>query len=128
MEVLKRKKMYEAQRDAAAAQGFNVEQTAFAIDTVKDTQTTVAAMQAASQVHLLSPTAPHTLSLHSFLDPRASQTLKVEQAKIDVDDIEDMADDLSEMMDESESLCNRGPSFSFLSVGPHFQLLADHCR
>ena len=37
--------MYEGQRDQMAAQGFNVEQTAFAIDTVKDTQNTVLAMK-----------------------------------------------------------------------------------
>ena len=49
LETLKRKKMYESQRDQMAGQAFNVEQTAFAIETVKDTQTTVFAMKAAAQ-------------------------------------------------------------------------------
>ena len=49
LETLKRKKMYEQQRDQMAGQAFNVEQTAFAIETVKDTQTTVFAMKAAAQ-------------------------------------------------------------------------------
>ena len=47
METLKRKKMYEKQRDQVAGQQFNIDQTAFAIDSIKDTQTTVAAMKAA---------------------------------------------------------------------------------
>ena len=37
--------MYEGQRDQMAAQAFNIEQTAFAIETVKDTQNTVLAMK-----------------------------------------------------------------------------------
>lgn len=41
IETLKRKKMYEQQRDQMAAQQFNIEQTSFAIDSVKDTATTV---------------------------------------------------------------------------------------
>lgn len=41
MECLKRKKMYEQQRDQVAGQQFNIEQTSFAIDSIKDTATTV---------------------------------------------------------------------------------------
>lgn len=41
MECLKRKKMYEQQRDQMAGQQFNIEQTSFAIDSIKDTATTV---------------------------------------------------------------------------------------
>lgn len=37
--------MYENQRDQMSAQAFNVEQTSFAIDTVKDTHVTIAAMK-----------------------------------------------------------------------------------
>ena len=63
--------MYEAQRDQMAAQAFNIDQTAFAIETVKSTQTTISAMKA------------------------ASKTLKVEQKKINLSEIEDMQDDLA---------------------------------
>merc|ERR1719420_1679384 len=49
MAVLKRKRMYENQRDQLAGQAFNVEQTNFAIESVKDTLTTVDAMKAASK-------------------------------------------------------------------------------
>ena len=38
METLKRKKMYEGQRDQLAGQQFNIEQTSFTIDSIKDTQ------------------------------------------------------------------------------------------
>lgn len=62
--------MYEGQRDAMAAQAFNIDQTAFAIDTVKDTHTTVAAMKA------------------------ATVTLKQENKKVNLGEIEDMQDDL----------------------------------
>jgi charged multivesicular body protein 5 len=69
--VLQRKKMYQNQRDMMAGQAFNVEQTSFAIDSVKDTQTTVFAMKA------------------------AAKTLKAEQKKIKLSEIEDMQDDLT---------------------------------
>ena len=38
MDCLKRKRMYENQRDSLRNQQFNVDQTSFAIDTVKNTQ------------------------------------------------------------------------------------------
>jgi charged multivesicular body protein 5 len=62
--------MYEQQRDQLAAQGFNIEQTDFAIETVKSTQTTIAAMK------------------------DATKTLKTENKKINLNDIENMQDDL----------------------------------
>lgn len=49
LETLKRKKMYESQRDQMAGQAFNIEQTAFAIESIKDTQTTIFAMKAAAK-------------------------------------------------------------------------------
>jgi charged multivesicular body protein 5 len=70
MEVLKRKRMYEQQRDSISNQQFNIDQTAFAINTVKDTQTTVAAMKV------------------------AAKTLKFENKKIDINDLENMQDDM----------------------------------
>ncbi|KAJ1458560.1 Snf7 family [Pelagophyceae sp. CCMP2097] len=76
MAVLKRKKMYEQQRDQMAGQAFNIEQTNFAIDSVKDTITTVDAMRQASKV------------------------LKKEIKKVNVDGIEDLQDDLADMMED----------------------------
>lgn len=76
MAVLKRKKMYEQQRDQLVGQAFNLEQTNFAIDSVKDTITTVDAMKA------------------------ASKTLKTEFKKVDIDKIDDLQDDLADMMEE----------------------------
>lgn len=40
MDILKRKKMYEGQRDQLMNQQFNIDQTSFAIASVKDTQVT----------------------------------------------------------------------------------------
>lgn len=62
--------MYETQRDQLANQQFNIDQTAFAIDSVKNTQTTVAAMK------------------------EASKTLKKEQKKINLNEIENMQDEM----------------------------------
>jgi len=70
MDALKRKKMYETQRDQLSNQAFNIEQTVFAIETVKSTQITVAAMK------------------------DASKQLKAENTKINLNEIEDMQDDL----------------------------------
>lgn len=68
--------MYESQRDQLAGQQFNIDQTSFAIETVKNTQTTVAAMSA------------------------AAKQLKVENKKIDLNEIEDTMDDMEEMLED----------------------------
>ena len=71
-----------------SAQSFNLEQTNFALDTVKDTQETVAAMKG------------------------AAKALKVEQKKINIDEVEDCQDDLAEMMfDMNEIQESLGRSF-----------------
>ena len=62
--------MYEAQRDQLANQAFNIDQTSFAIETVKNTQITVSAMKS------------------------AAKTLKAEQKKINLNELEDMQDDM----------------------------------
>lgn len=49
LRVLKQKKMYDKQRDTLYNQSFNVDQTRFALQNVKDTVTTVAAMKSASK-------------------------------------------------------------------------------
>lgn len=76
MDLLKRKRMYEGQRDQLAGQQFNLDQTVFALESVKDSHTTIAAMQA------------------------ASKQLKKEHGKIDIDKIEDMNDDLADMFED----------------------------
>lgn len=78
--TLKRKKMYESQRDSMVSQAFNVEQTAFAIETMQDTQVAVSAMK------------------------DATKTLQMEQQKISLDEIEDMQDDLFDLLEEQEEI------------------------
>jgi len=76
MDTLKRKRMYESQRDQLANQQFNVDQTAFAISSVKDAQTTITAMQA------------------------ATKTLKAEHKKIKIADIDNMQDEMEDMLED----------------------------
>jgi charged multivesicular body protein 5 len=76
LDVLKRKRMYESQRDQLSNQVFNLDQTAFAIETVKATQVTVQAMKSAATV------------------------LKAENQKISLDEIEDMQDDMEELLED----------------------------
>lgn len=80
MDCLKRKRMYEQQRDQMMNQQFNIDQTSFAIETIKSTQTTVAAMK------------------------EASKTLKKEQKKINLNDLENMQDDMEGLYSISVSL------------------------
>lgn len=80
VQALKRKKMYEKQRDGMMATNFNMEQTNFAIQSVKDTQTTVEAMKT------------------------AAVTLREEQKKLDIDAIEDMHDDFAELLEENDEV------------------------
>lgn len=77
MEVLKRKKMYENQRDQLAGQQFNIDQAAFGIESAKATVSTVAAMKAASVE--MKHTMKHDLN---------------------ISDVDELADDMAEMMDE----------------------------
>jgi charged multivesicular body protein 5 len=77
MDVLKRKKMYESQRDQLAGQQFNIDQAAFGIESAKSTVSTVAAMKAAN-VEL-------------------KRTMKYD---LNIEDVEELADDMAELMDE----------------------------
>jgi len=77
MEVLKRKRMYEQQRDMVAGQQFNIDQAAFGIESAKTNVQTVAAMKAANK--------------------QLQSTMKND---LKIDDIEDMADDMAEMMED----------------------------
>lgn len=65
--------MYEGQRDQMANQQFNVDQTSFAIETVRSTQTTVSTMKA------------------------AAKTLKKENKKINLAELEDLQDEMEGM-------------------------------
>ena len=80
METLKRKKMYEQQRDMVSAQQFNLDSTAFMMESVKDTQNVVAALKA------------------------ASVQVKAEHKKIDINEIEDMQDDLEDMFEDMNEI------------------------
>jgi len=77
MEILKRKKMYEGQRDMVAGQQFNIDQASFGIESAKANVQTIAAMKGANQ--------------------EIKNTMK---KQLNIDDVDDLADDMAEMMDE----------------------------
>ncbi|KAI9477578.1 Vacuolar protein-sorting-associated protein 60 [Coemansia sp. RSA 989] len=80
MQVLQQKKKYEAQRDNLLQQSFNMESTAFAMDNVKNTMTTVQAMQ------------------------DANKELKKQYKNIDVDKIYDIQDEMSDLMEQANEV------------------------
>ena len=80
--------MYETQRDQMSNQQFNVDQTSFAIETVRSTQTTVAVMKT------------------------AAKTLKKENKKINLSELEDMQDE----MEGLNSFIHNIPLLRFLHV------------
>uniref|UniRef100_K3X432 Charged multivesicular body protein 5 n=1 Tax=Globisporangium ultimum (strain ATCC 200006 / CBS 805.95 / DAOM BR144) TaxID=431595 RepID=K3X432_GLOUD len=80
MQTLKRKKMYEQQRDNLTAQSFNIEQASFAIETSKDTLDTVAAMKS------------------------AVVQLKTETKKINIDELEDVQDDMADLLEDMNEI------------------------
>ncbi len=86
MDVLKRKRMYESQRDQLAGQQFNIESASFAIDSAKDTVTTIAAMK------------------------NANTQLKKQYKEFNIDQIEDITDDLAVSTGDAPRL------YSILSV------------
>ncbi|KAL7684879.1 putative Snf7 family protein [Plasmopara halstedii] len=80
MQTLKRKKMFEAQRDKLHAQSYNIEQTSFAIETSKDAITTVAAIKS------------------------AAVQLKTETQRINVAELENVQDDISDLMEDMNEI------------------------
>lgn len=66
LRVLKQKKQYEAQRDQLTTQSFNMEQSNYAIQSMKDTKTTLDAMKG------------------------GLKEMKKEYKKMDIDKIEDL--------------------------------------
>lgn len=80
MACLKKKRAYENQRDQLAGQQFNIEQADFAIESAKDTVTTVAAMKA------------------------ANTQLKKQYKEFNIDEIEDITDDMADMMEDMNEI------------------------
>lgn len=77
MRLLQQKKMYEQQRGAMMAQSFNMEQAAFATESLKSNVDTVAAMQA------------------------SAKEMRKAYKNINLAKVEDVQDELAEMMAES---------------------------
>jgi len=77
LDVLKRKRMYESQRDTAAAQQFNIDQTAFSLESSKATVSTIAAMKSANK-----------------------ELKAVIRKDLDIDAVDDLADEMAELMDD----------------------------
>jgi len=80
LNILKQRKMYENQRGNLMTQSFNMEQTNFSTQMLKDTQTTVAAMKL------------------------GVKEMKKEYGKVNIDQIEDLQDDLSDMMEQANEV------------------------
>ena len=77
MEVLKRKRMYEQQRDMIAGQQFNIDQASFGIESAKASIQTVAAMKAANK-----------------------EFKQVMKHNLDVDEVDGLAEDMAELMED----------------------------
>eukprot|EP00922_Rhytidocystis_sp_ex-Travisia-forbesii_P029141 GHVS01042676.1.p1 GENE.GHVS01042676.1~~GHVS01042676.1.p1 ORF type:complete len:237 (+),score=41.00 GHVS01042676.1:195-905(+) len=78
--ILKRKKMYEAQRDQLMGTQMNLEQSQFATDQLQTTALTVEAMKTAS-VHL-----------------------KAEYKKMNIDDVERVQDDMADLLFDQQEI------------------------
>jgi len=81
MDVLKRKRMYETQRDQLMGQQFNIDQAAFATENMAATVDSVAAMKAAN-----------------------TELKKAMKKNFDVDAVDDLADDMAELMDDMNEM------------------------
>jgi len=80
MQAMKRKKMYEAQRDQMMNQSFNMEQTQFTSQTIQDTHLQIKAIKG------------------------ANAAMKQQFQELDIGEIEDLQDDLQEMLDEANEI------------------------
>ena len=80
MRVLKQKKQYENQREMISQQSFNMDQTNYTIQSLKDTQNTVTAMKA------------------------ANKQMKKEFKKTNIDKIHDLYDEMEDMMEDANEI------------------------
>jgi len=80
LRVLKQKRMYENQRDQLSQQSFNMEQSNYALQTMKDTKTTVDAMK------------------------MGLKEMKREYKKLDINKIDDLQDDMEDMLDQANEV------------------------
>lgn len=80
LRVLKQKKIYEGQREALMNQSFNIEQQNMAIQTMRDTKTTMTAMQ------------------------MGLKEMKKEFKKVDLNKIENMQDDLADILEQANEV------------------------
>jgi len=80
LKVLKQKKMYEGQRDQLSNQAFNMEQATFASQSMKDTVVTVSAMKS------------------------ANTEMKKQFKQIDINDIENLQDDMTDLLDQNNEI------------------------
>ncbi|RCN52897.1 SNF7 family protein [Ancylostoma caninum] len=80
LRVLKQKRMYENQKGQLDQQAFNMDQSNFAIQGMKDNQVTLAAMQA------------------------GLRTMQKEYKKINIDKIEDLQDQMEDMLDMNNEI------------------------
>jgi len=78
--ILKQKKMYEAQKEQTMNQAFNMEQVKFAQEGLKDSASTVAAMK------------------------EANKALKKDFKKISVSQVEDITDDMADLLEQAEEI------------------------
>lgn len=78
--ALQQRKLYEQQIQQMRQQSFNMEQTAFATESLKDTQTTVKAMQ------------------------YAAKDMKRQMRTVNVGKVEDLQDELQELMESSNEI------------------------
>merc|ERR1712113_1258000 len=80
LRVLKQKKSYEAQSENLRNQAFNMEQTNYATQSLKDTKTTVNAMKL------------------------GVKEMKKEFKNVNIDQIEDLQDDLADMLEDANEV------------------------
>uniref|UniRef100_A0A3Q3W8Z3 Charged multivesicular body protein 5 n=1 Tax=Mola mola TaxID=94237 RepID=A0A3Q3W8Z3_MOLML len=80
MRVLKQKRMYESQKDQLMQQSFNMEQTNYTIQNLKDTKTTVDAMKV------------------------GLKDMKKAYKNVKIDKIEDLQDQLEDMMEDANEI------------------------
>ncbi|EGC32971.1 hypothetical protein DICPUDRAFT_56726 [Dictyostelium purpureum] len=78
--VLQQKKMYERQRDQMANTSFNMEQTKFATESMRDTITTVAAMK------------------------QGAKDMKQQLKHIKVEEVDDMQDEMQDLLDYNNEI------------------------
>eukprot|EP00197_Chlamydomonas_leiostraca_P014229 CAMPEP_0202885486 /NCGR_PEP_ID=MMETSP1391-20130828/41688_1 /ASSEMBLY_ACC=CAM_ASM_000867 /TAXON_ID=1034604 /ORGANISM="Chlamydomonas leiostraca, Strain SAG 11-49" /LENGTH=222 /DNA_ID=CAMNT_0049568737 /DNA_START=44 /DNA_END=712 /DNA_ORIENTATION=- len=116
LQILKQKKLYESQREQLYTQQFNMEQTRFTVDNVKDTVSTVQALKAATTDMKTAFKKNKELDLN-YIDKMQDDMFDMMDMAREINDAMGRSYDVPEDVDESDLMAELDALEADMAVG-----------